>query len=72
MGLNTEALPVECRGRSENYSIVPVLVNQQVSWHRFSNMDETTTRRIETAIAWAGYSVVFLGLLALLLSLFLP
>jgi hypothetical protein len=32
-------------------------------------MDET--KRIETAIAWVGYSVVFLGLLAILLSLFL-
>jgi hypothetical protein len=32
-------------------------------------MDERREKRIETAIAWLGYSVVFLGLIVLLLSL---
>jgi hypothetical protein len=32
-------------------------------------MDESREKRIETAIAWLGYSVVFLGLIVLLLSL---
>jgi hypothetical protein len=32
-------------------------------------MDEGREKRIETAIAWLGYSVVFLGLIVLLLSL---
>jgi hypothetical protein len=31
-------------------------------------MDERREKRIETAIAWLGYSVVFLGLLVLLLT----
>ena len=32
-------------------------------------MDGTKLRRIETAIAWVGYSIVYTGLLALLLVL---
>jgi hypothetical protein len=32
-------------------------------------MDERREKRIETAIAWLGYSAVFLGLIVLLLSL---
>ena len=32
-------------------------------------MDERREKRIETAIAWLGYSVVFLGLIVLLLCL---
>jgi hypothetical protein len=32
-------------------------------------MDERREKRIETAIAWLGYSVVFLGLIVLLLGL---
>ena len=35
-------------------------------------MDERRQKRIETAIAWLGYSVVFLGLIVLLLSLIRP
>jgi hypothetical protein len=32
-------------------------------------MDERREKRIETAIAWLGYSVAFLGPIILLLSL---
>ncbi len=32
-------------------------------------MDERKKKRIETAIAWVGYSIAFIGLIALLLSL---
>jgi hypothetical protein len=34
-------------------------------------MDEKRKKRIETAIAWIGYSIVFIGLIALILSLLL-
>ena len=37
-----------------------------------ADMDATKSKRIETAIAWAGYSAAFLGVLAMLLSLLLP
>jgi len=37
-----------------------------------SFMDERKKKRMETAIAWVGYSIVFIGLIALLLSLLRP
>jgi hypothetical protein len=32
-------------------------------------MDEKRKKRIEAAITWIGYSIVFIGLIALILSL---
>ena len=35
-------------------------------------MGEMRKKRVETIVAWVGYSAAFIGLTALLLSLFLP